>query len=355
MRSICVIGSGVIGLSIAFELKNRDFDVTVITRNYEEGASWTSGGMLAPFSEGLNGEMLEFCIESLYMYDEYVNRVESVAGFSIDYRRNGILRIALDEREGERILQYSEIYRGMKAEFEILEGSTLKNVEPLISEKITFGVHYKDEGGVDTEKLMDALLLSAEKLGIRIVLDEIKNIIRDDGNVKEIEGLKQTYKFDFYIVTTGAWNEIVPHLPVFPIKGQLLKIKGISMDRIIFSDNVYIIPKESYILIGATSEDAGFDTRATLGGVNTLSSNALEVVPKLSQSSFHDVLVGFRPATPDEMPIFEYGNNYIVATGHYRNGILLSPITARIVSEYVEKGKESKFFKIFSAERFGKQ
>ncbi len=352
MKKVGIIGSGIIGLSVAIELRERGYEVTVITRNYEEGASWTSGGMLAPFSEGLKDNMLELCIESLNLYDEYIKKIESVAGFGVDYRRNGILRIAMDEEEEKEILSTAETYKSMGIDLEIVEGKGLKEKELLLADQIKKGVLYRQEGGVDTERLMDALLLSCEKMGIRIILDEIKEIDLIDGRVKKVTGLKQYYTFDFYVIATGAWNEIIPHIPVFPVKGQLLKIKGIPIERILFSNSVYIIPKENHILIGATSEDAGFDTRATLGGINQLSSRAIKVIPKLSEASFHNVLVGFRPSTPDESPVFEAGENYTIAVGHYRNGILLSPVTAKMVADFITGGKLSRFFEVFSPGRF---
>jgi len=352
MKRIGIVGSGVIGLSTALELKLRGFDVVVITRNYEEGASWTSGGMLAPYSEGLDGTMLDFCEESLRMFDEFADKVEKIAGFSIDYRRNGILRIGRDEEEFYRIMRYADLYRDRGVNLEIYNRETIRREEPLLSEEIKGGVLFKDEGGVDTERLMDALLFSMEKTGVRIVLDEIKHVEKDGSRVKGLEGLKRKYEFDTYIITTGAWNEIIPHLPVFPIKGQLLKIKGVHLERIYFSDSVYIIPKENHILIGATSEEAGFDTRPTLGGVDHLSTMACKTIPKLKESQFCNVLVGFRPATPDEKPIFELGENYLVSTGHYRNGILLTPITSVIIADWAEKERVSPYVEIFSPQRF---
>ncbi len=352
MKKIGVVGSGIIGLSTAVELKIKGYEVTVITRNYEEGASWTSGGMLAPFSEGLKGNILELCIESLNIYDEYIKKIESIVGFRVDYRKNGILRIAIDDKEEEEIFRILKEYKEIGIDFEILRIESLKNKELLFSERVKTGILYKQEGGVDTERLMDALLLSCEKLGINIILDEIKSIEWNKAKIERIIGLKQHYNFDFYIIATGAWNEIIPHIPVFPIKGQLLKVKGIHLERVIFSNNVYIIPKENHILIGATSEDAGFDTRATLGGINLLSSRAIDVIPKLSEASFHSVLVGFRPSTPDESPVFEVGENYAIAVGHYRNGILLSPVTAKMVVDFIAEDKLSRFFEAFSPKRF---
>ncbi len=354
MKRVGIVGSGVIGLSTALELKLRGFDVTVITRNYEEGASWTSGGMLAPYSEGLEGDMLDFCEESLRMFDDFANKVEKIAGFNIDYRRKGIMRIGRDEEEVSRIFRYAEIYKERGVNLEIYKGNDIKREEPLLSEEIKGGVLFKDEGGVDTERLMDALLFSTEKLGIRLILDEIKHLDKDGKYIKGLEGLKKNYEFDVYIITTGAWNEIIPHLPVYPVKGQLLKIKGVHLERIYFSDSVYIIPKENHILIGATSEEAGFDTRPTLGGVDQLSTMACRTVPKLKESQFVNVLVGFRPATPDEKPVFEIGENYIISTGHYRNGILLTPVTSKIIADWVDKEKPSDYFETFSPERFGR-
>jgi glycine oxidase len=350
--NILIVGSGIVGLSVALDLALEGERVTVVTRNYEEGASWVAGGMLAPFSEGLEGELLEFSLDNLNLYGDYINRVEETSGIKVFFRREGILRIALEEEEMEEILRSATRYKGRGFRVEILEGKEVREEEPLLSEKVEGGVIYGEEGNVDAEKLMDALLISMNQLGVRIVVDEIVEVGRKEGRVTYLRGLKDSYGADFYVFTTGSWSRVPLGLPVFPVRGQILKVKGPEPRRVCYSRVSYIIPKEGFLLIGATSEEAGFDTRNTLRGVGSLIEGALRVMPSLGDAEIQDIKVGFRPGTPDGKPIFDAGENYLIMVGHYRNGILWAPMGGRIALDLIRKGIRSRYLETFSPTRF---
>ena len=350
--NILIIGSGAIGLSTAFELALAGHSVRVVTRNYEEGTSWVAGGMLAPFSEGLTGDLLSFSVESLNLYPDFISRLEDVARMKIYFSRNGILRITMDEEEHREVGRLAREYARGGVGVEEIDSQELRKRKPFLSGEPFGAFLFKEEGNVDAEKLMDALLLGCENLGVKIHIDEITEIEKKNGRVESIKGYRDTYRADFYVFTTGAWSKSLLKLPVFPVKGQILKVKGIELERVLYSKIAYIIPKENYLLIGATSEDAGFDSRATLGGVRTLTEGALRLLPSLGDIEFLGVKVGFRPGTPDEAPIFEAGENYFICVGHYRNGILWTPVSAHTILSYVEKGELSPYVKKFSAQRF---
>jgi len=347
--NILIVGSGVIGLSAAFELALAGHQVRVVTRNYEEGASWVAGGMLAPFSEGLEGDLLDFSTDSLSLYPDFVRRLEDVSRIKLFYVRNGILRISLGEVEHQTLKNKAELYRKMGYEVEELSG---RDLPEFVSQEPVGGFLFKEEGNVDAEKLMDALLFACENLRVKIAIDDITDIEREGESIKCVRGYRDTYSADFYLFTTGAWSRALLKTPVYPLKGQILKIKGVELERVYYSTVSYIIPKENHILVGATSEDAGFDSRTTLKGIKSLMEGAIRIVPQLSGAELLDVKVGFRPATPDEKPIFELGENFAVLTGHYRNGILWAPASAKLVTDLLEKSNVSKYFKAFSPERF---
>ena len=348
--NILIIGSGIVGLSTAFELALAGHRVKVVTRNYEEGSSWVAGGMLAPYSEGLRGDLLRFSVESLNLYPDFLRRLREVSRLGVYFNRKGILRLFLSEEEYEEAKKLAERnYRD--TEFEELSGEELRSREPLLSEEPIAGFLFGAEGNVDAEKLMDALLFACENLNVRIQVDEIVELERDDGRVEGVKGLKDKYTADFYVLATGAWSKPLLSLPVYPVKGQILKVKGLELDRVYYSSISYIIPKENYILIGATSEEAGFDSRPTVGGVKILLEGAVRIMPSLSDAEVISIKVGFRPGTPDDMPIFEVGENYVISVGHYRNGILWAPISARMILDLVE-GVRSPYFDTFDAGRF---
>ncbi len=348
---ILVIGSGVIGLSVAFELALAGHRVRVVTRNYEEGASWIAGGMLAPFSEGLEGDLLKFSVESLKLYPDFLSRLEEVSRISIYFNGNGILRLALDEEELRSIRELLASYQTLGTKFSVLSAEDVLKEEP-VTLPVAGGVLFEEEGNVDAEKLMDALLFACENLKVKVVLDEIVDVEWNGNEVKTVKGYKGNYGADFFVFATGAWAQSLLKLPVYPVKGQILKVKGLELEKVYYSRIAYIIPKENHILVGATSEDVGFDGRVTLEGVKTLSDGAVSLIDALKESELLDVKVGFRPATPDDKPILEAGENYTYLLGHYRNGILWTPLSAKLVLDLLERGERSRYFNEFSANRF---
>ena len=343
MRKIIVVGSGVIGLSCAMYLAHEGHHVQVITRNPEEATSWVAGGMLAPFSEGLEGELFDFSYKSLKQYPEFIRLVKEVSGQRVDFWEGGIYRVVL--KEEEKLLEIAKRYKDMGYKLEVLEKGDW------LSEEVLCLINYVEEGWVDAEMLMDGLLFAMNRLGVEIRIDEIVKVEKSKDEITLLKGLKGNYTADFYLFALGAWTGELFDLPVYPIKGQALKLKGERLPRVHYSSISYLIPRDSYLYVGATSEDVGFLSGNTLEGIKRLSEGAIRVCPSLSKAKVFGMLYGYRPATPDEKPIFEVGQNYMVATGHYRNGILHAPITARIALEYL-KGERPYFIDLFSHRRF---
>ncbi|QWK12878.1 MAG: glycine oxidase ThiO [Aquificota bacterium] len=343
MRKIIVVGSGVIGLSCAMYLAHEGHHVQVITRNPEEATSWVAGGMLAPFSEGLEGELFDFSYKSLKQYPEFIRLVKEVSGQRVDFWEGGIYRVVL--KEEEKLLEIAKRYKDMGYKLEVLEKGDW------LSEEVLCLINYVEEGWVDAEMLMDGLLFAMNRLGVEIRIDEIVKVEKSKDEITLLKGLKGNYTADFYLFALGAWTGELFDLPVYPIKGQALKLKGERLPRVHYSSISYLIPRDSYLYVGATSEDVGFLSGNTLEGIKRLSEGAIRVCPSLSKAKVFGMLYGYRPATPDEKPIFEVGQNYMVATGHYRNGILHAPITARIALDYLE-GNRSQFIDLFSHRRF---
>lgn len=344
MTKIIVVGSGVIGLSCALFLALEGYSVRVITRNPEEATSWVAGGMLAPFSEGLEGVLFEFSYESLREYPSFVDLVKDASGQKVDLWMDGINRVIL--KGEEKLLEKAEAYAKMGFRVEMLDRL------PYLSRKVQTVIHYPEEGWVDAEMLMDALLFAVNRLGIEIAIDHIVKIDTKDKKVISLEGLKGRYEADFYLFCIGAWTRTLFDVPVFPVKGQALKVKDGLHHKVHYSSICYIIPRSKYIYLGATSEVQGFNTDITLEGLRSLSENAIRLIPAMKGARFFSALVGFRPASPDDLPIFNIGENYMLLTGHHRNGILHAPLTAKLAKNYLVYAKESPYIKAFSADRF---
>ncbi len=343
MMKIIVVGSGVIGLSCALLLASEGYKVQVITRNPEEATSWTAGGMLAPFSEGLEGELFDFSYQSLKVYPDFIRLLSDVSKQRVGFWQEGIYRVVL--KGEEELLKVAERYKSLGYGAEFLE----KPQE--LSKEVIYLIHYTEEAWVDTEMLMDALLFAMNRLGVDYVVDEITSVRKREEEIEGVKGIKSEYRGDFYVFALGSWTRELFDLPVYPIKGQGLKLKGASLPRVHYSSISYLIPREKYLYVGATSEDVGFMGGNTLEGLKLLSEGAIRVAPALSKATLINTLYGYRPATPDEKPIFQIGENYFIATGHYRNGILHAPITARVVKDYL-KGQRTPFIDLFSPERF---
>ena len=343
MRKIIVVGSGIIGLSCAFLCSLEGYKVQVITRNPEEATSWIAGGMLAPFSEGLQGSFFEFSYKSLRDYPEFVRLLREVSRQKVNLWEDGIYRVVLKGEES--LLEVAEGYKRLGYKVTMEEG------KEWLSKEVISLINYEEEAWVDTEMLMDALLFAMDRLSVDMVIDDVTAIERQGEKINALKGLKDTYRADFYLFALGSWTGELFDVPIYPIKGQALKLKGENLPKVHYSSISYLIPREKYIYIGATSEDVSFLSGNTLEGLKNLSEGAIRVVPSLAKAKVISMLYGYRPATPDEMPIFEVGENYMLASGHYRNGILHAPITARIALEYI-KGNRSPFIEMLSPKRF---
>ncbi|MFN3813376.1 MAG: FAD-dependent oxidoreductase, partial [Aquificaceae bacterium] len=329
--------------SSAFMLSLSGAKVKLITRSQEEASSCVAGGKLAPFSESLEGELFEFSYRSLKAYPEFVKLVKEVSNKRVDLWEGGIYRLVL--KGEEELLKRVEDYKSLGYKLEILEGGSW------LSNRVLCLINYLEEAWVDTEILMTALFSAMERLNVEFVIDEIVRVEKDQGNVKVLKGLKGSYASDFYLFALGSWTAELFDIPVYPIKGQALKLKNTSLTRTHYSSVSYLIPRDGYLYVGATSEDVGFLPGNTLEGIKNLSESAISVVPSLSKAQVISMLYGYRPATPDEMPIFEVGENYMVISGHYRNGILHAPISSQIALNYL-KGSKSPYIDIFSSCRF---
>ena len=346
---IIIVGGGVIGLATAIELRLLGAEVTVLSKDFKAAAGHAAAGMLAPQAEQIpTGAMLDLCLASRDLYPEWVRKIESISGVDAGYWQCGTL---------------APRYAETAPDLNWLDTGSIHVRQAGLSESIVGGYYYPADGQVDNRALMRSLLIASQSLGIKF-LDgvEVTKIDRSQGRVKQLETSQGKMSAQHYILATGAWSQQLLPIPVVPRKGQMLSVfvppeqmDNLPLQQVLFGEEIYIVPRrDGKIIIGATSEDVGFTPANTLKGVKQLITAAMRLFPPLQNCSLHETWWGFRPATPDELPILGTSTaaNLTFATGHYRNGILLTPITAKLIADLVWQQRADDLLASFSWQRF---
>jgi glycine oxidase ThiO len=292
--------------------------------------------------------MGDLCLASRNLYPEWIAKIESLAGVDAGYWQCGIL---------------APYYTQPEATVDWLDDRSIHQHQSGLGADVLGGYYYPAEGQVDNRALMRSLLITSQTLGVKFRDGiEVIQIHGDRGRVKYLETSQGDIRAHHYILTTGAWSQQLLAVPVVPRKGQMLSVlvpaaqrDDLPLQQVLFGEDVYIVPRrDGRIIIGATSEDVGFAPSNTLKGVKQLMTNAMRLFPPLQQCSLLETWWGFRPATPDELPILgaSGAKNLTFATGHYRNGILLTPITAKLIADLVWHQRADNLLAAFSWQRF---
>ncbi len=356
-----IIGGGIIGLTLARELYKKGIDITIIEKErIGRGASWVAGGMLAPQSEGLEiGEMLDLCLESRDMYKDYIKEIEKDTGLQTGYWDSGIFCPAFSEEEKQQLLKNLENYKKIGLTGEWLEKKEFEDKYISLGDEILGGVLYPDDGQVDNRLLMIALENYIRNVNIEILeYIPVKKIVEKNGKFQYVETENGVVEGDFCILAAGAWSGLISDVPVFPIKGEMaaVDVEKKDIDKVFFSSRAYLIPRKDYtrLVIGATEEKVGFKKGNTVKGVMQLFKGLVDTFPHFKEKNIQELWYGYRPATPDLEPILGESNiqSLYFATGHHRNGILLAPITAKILVDLIFNKKHNKYLEIFSYKRF---
>jgi glycine oxidase len=350
---IVVLGAGLIGLGIAYELAKRGAEVRVLEA-HEPGraASWAAAGMLAPYTEGLGGTPFEtFCAHSLALYPAYVDELHESGGVDAQLRLEGILQAAFDEPAAARLRAQVATARARGQEAVWLERREALRAEPALGAHVVGGALFAGEGQVDNRRLGRALHAACVARGVRFDVNGGAAALEADA--RRVRGVRIGAGFvgaTAVINATGAWAgrlEGVPaeaRVPVSPVKGQMLALalpRGL-MRHVVWVPGAYLVPREDgRLLVGATVEQAGFDVRVTAAGIHELLTAALAAVPALRELAIVETWAGLRPGSADGLPYLGATalEGYFVAAGHARNGVLLTPATACEVADAIE-GKQ---------------
>lgn len=335
MTDVLVIGGGVIGLATAIALSQKGAKVTIVERELcGRGATWAAAGMLAPEAEKLEGDLLSFGIRSRDMYPQWIANLMRLSGQDCGYWCCGMLAPVLSEGDRQAIAKHPQ-YISLEESRQRQSG---------LGESILGALWLPEDGQVNNRKLAKALLGAARSLSIKILEGTtVYQIVRDSHRVTHLDTSAGKLQSDRYVLATGAWTRSLLPLPIKPIKGQMLSVfdRDRKLQRVIYAPNCYIVPRQDgTIVIGATVEDVGFDQGNNAAGIAQLLNRAIAVYPAIANMPITETWWGFRPHAPHEIPILGSSDyeNLILATGHYRNGILFAPITAKLIAELIIDG-----------------
>jgi glycine oxidase ThiO len=339
-EKVIVVGGGVMGLSIALALSDRGMTVRVLSRSLQEGASWAAAGMLAPQAEGLPaGKMLELCLRSRDLYPHWIQNLEAIAGQEAGYWASGILAPALTHQD----LALKDFDHSAE---KWTDRDALCKIQPLLSEAVQGGWWFPQDAQVDNRQLYLALQAAAVAQGIEIQTATVTEFCRSGDRITGLMTSSGELTAQHYVLATGAWSQALLPIPVKPRKGQLLSVRmpkganpeDLPIKTVLFGAEIYLVPRrDGRLVIGATSEDVGFLPGNTPSGIMQLLQGATRLVPEIAHWPIEEFWMGYRPVTPDDWPILgESGyQNLTYATGHGRNGILLTPITGELIADWI--------------------
>ncbi|HQZ37590.1 MAG TPA: glycine oxidase ThiO [Vicinamibacterales bacterium] len=349
MPSVIVVGGGVVGATIARELALAGARVRLLdARAPGDGATRASAGMLAPYIEGHPSSPLrELGRESLDLYDDFIVRLRRDSRSDIVYERCGTLEVALTQEGAEKLSAASGTLWREGVEARWVPAAIIPDLEPNVTPEAQGGLFIPQHGFVGVASLTAAAVAAAEARGAEVMVEMgVLGIRRlPDGDV-EVRTATDSWEADACVMAAGSWSsritvEGADPVPVTPIRGQLLQLsapRGL-LTRVIWGPAGYLVPwPDGSVLAGATVEDVGFDEGTTPEGRHALMEMAVALVPALKNASISDVRAGLRPRAPDDLPII--GRSKVVpglvyATGHYRSGVLLAPLTAELVRRLV--------------------
>ncbi|NJK64365.1 MAG: glycine oxidase ThiO [Synechococcaceae cyanobacterium SM2_3_1] len=366
---IAIVGGGVVGLAIGWQLARRGYSTTVFERKHIGcGASGVAGGMLAAQAEAEPGEeaLHQLLLQSQRMWPTFAQDLELASSSAIGYRREGTLLVAVNRDEQERLKAHHQYQQSLGLNLTWLSGYEVRQREPYLSRQIVGALYSPEDHQVDNRLLLQALKTAFLQAG-GILREQclVEALLIKDDQIYGLRNQDQEWSAEFVILATAAWPHLIHNLnpyvdlPIRPCKGQILTVQmpphQILTAHVIWGEDVYLIPRgDGRLLIGATVEEKGYDPDLTVGGVLDLLQKAWEILPGLYDMPIRETQVGFRPRSPDDAPILGPTplKGLYLATGHHRNGILLAPLLAQAITPGRGSGGLPPGCQSFTLDRF---
>jgi glycine oxidase len=358
LPDVLVAGAGVIGLSIAWRASQAGAQVTVVDPRPGEGASFVAAGMLAPVGEALWGEerLLELNLRSAAAWPAHAAELEAASGLGVGYRPSGALLVGLDAGDRTMLEELHRFQSHLGLDVSWQSGSACRELEPLLAPGIRGGILAARDHQVDPRQVLEALAEACRQAGVTTVRASVDGVVVERGRVTGVVAGGERRSAAQLVLAAGCWSGALEGLPdearpaVRPLKGQILQLWGPPeapvlarvLRCVVGGHSCYLLPRaDGRLVLGSTSEEKGFDTTVTAGAVYELLRDATRAVPAVAELELREARAGLRPASPDNLPIVGRTpvGGLVLATGHGRNGILLSPVTADLALAAV-RGEE---------------
>jgi glycine oxidase len=366
-------------MSIAWRATQQGMSVVVADPQPGQGATHAAAGMLTPIAEAAYAEREIFRLgqDSLRRYPDFITELHSVTGLPTGFRQAGTLQVAYDSDDLAMLSETRVLQESFGVHLEQLTARDCREAEPMLDPSVRGGLLAPDDGSVDPRLLATALREAAQAGGARLVRQPVTEIRCAAGRVSGARLADDNVIAARWIVLAAGWESAaLPGLPagvappVRPVKGQIIRLRMTSATRaaglppglllrtvrgVVRGSTVYLVPRDSgELVIGATQEELGPDTTVTAGGVWELLRDARTLVPGITELELHDVTAGLRPGTPDNAPVIGPSEmpGLVLATGHFRAGVLLAPVTADTIAAYLRTGTPDPIWAAFSAGRF---
>ena len=369
---VTVVGAGIVGCTVAYELARRGARVHVADpRTPGQGATRASAGILAPYIEGHVSSLLKLGVRSLALYDDFIQRLTTDAGFDVEYVRCGTLQVAAADAETIRLAALARELAQARVVHRLFDKNEVREIEPDLSPNVHSALLIPSHGYVVADSLMRALIAATTRLGVVYETATVTQVGSADGGAC-VHTSNGRIESDAAVMAAGSWSPLIPvragleaasgrnpRPPVRPVRGQLvrLEVEGPVARHVLWGPGCYVVPlRDGSVLVGATVENVGYDDRPTAGGVRALLNAATSWFPALENAVFAGARVGLRPGTDDELPIVGASSTMsavFYATGHFRNGVLLAPLTASLLADLVLDGHEGPGMEMMRPARAG--
>ncbi len=373
MASAVIIGGGVIGLSVAWRCAQRGLAVTLADPAPGTGATRAAAGMLTPVAEAAYAEkdLLALGSESLRRWPGFAAELTGLTGVGTGFRQDGTLQVAYDADD----LAVLEELHGLQESFgvaaERLTARQCRAAEPLLDPSVRGGLRTSGDGSVDPRRLTGALLAAVAQAGVSVIRQAVTGVLVSGDQAAGVRLADGTEVAAGHVVLAAGWQSsaagglpagTLP--PVRPVKGQILRLRvpagtpqlSLCVRGVVRGHRVYLVPRQDgELVVGATQEEMGADTRVTAGGIWELLRDARALVPGITEFEFAEAIAGLRPGTPDNAPVLGPSGlpGLVLATGHFRGGVLLAPVTAGLIADYLATGQLPALAEPFTPARFG--